>query len=248
MGLPSCFYLSPTHTWCHIYPIEIEVYIPHWRGEAKWHSSCCVHWVQSKVVGVVKGDQPWSAWLITIKTPIKNSPSTWQINCQPTLRVWVWQGSSVNCFGHQRNQINESQKLGIQEKSRHNLHHHIITWQMISIFDFPPEFSWIREANKYNTFLARVISKLLYTTTLLCRFRYYIAIEHNKLNVEREGKGVRGGFFLGIWICVNSIANHNCCILQKVGYATTIKREGRKRGKAFGTEVKLCFMNIIDWY
>ena len=92
----------------------------------------------------------------------------------------------------------------------------------------------------------RVICKL-YTTALLCGFRYYIAVEHNKLNVEREGKGVRGGFFLSVWIRVNSVANCNRCILQKVRYATTIKREGRKRGEALSSEIKLGFMDIIDW-
>ena len=92
----------------------------------------------------------------------------------------------------------------------------------------------------------RVISKL-YTTTLFCGFRYYIAVEHNELNVEREGKGVRGGFFLIVWISVNSVANCNCCILWKVGYAAMIKREGRKGGKALGIEIKLGFTDIIDW-
>ena len=102
------------------------------------------------------------------------------------------------------------------------------------------------EANRHNTFQARVISELLYTTTLLCRFGYYVAVEHNKLNVEREAKGVRGGFFLGVWIRVNSAANCNCCILQKVRYATMIKREGRKGSEALSSEIKLGFMDIID--
>ena len=90
----------------------------------------------------------------------------------------------------------------------------------------------------------RVICKL-YTTALLRGFRYYIAVEHNKLNVEREGKGVRGGFFLSVR--VNSVANCNRCILRKVRYATTIKREGRKRGEALSSEIKLGFTDIIDW-
>ena len=72
-------------------------------------------------------------------------------------------------------------------------------------------------------------------------------MEHNELNVETEGKGVRGGFFLIVWISVNSVANCNCCILRKVGYAATIKREGRKGGEALGIEIKLGFTDIIDW-
>ena len=103
------------------------------------------------------------------------------------------------------------------------------------------------KSNRHNTFQARVIIKLLYTTTLLCGFRYYIAMEHNKLNVEREGKGMRGGFFLSVWIHVISVANCNCCILQRIRYAATIKREGRKRGEALSSEIKLGFMDIIDW-
>ena len=102
------------------------------------------------------------------------------------------------------------------------------------------------EANRHNTFQVRVISELLYTTTLLCGFGYYIAMEHNKLNVEREAKGVRGGFFLGVWIRVNSVANCNCCNLRKVGYAATIMREGRKGSKALCSEIKLGFTDIID--
>jgi hypothetical protein len=73
-------------------------------------------------------------------------------------------------------------------------------------------------------------------------------MKHNKLNVEREGKRVRRSLFLHVWICISSIANCNCCILWKVGYATTIKREGRKRGKALSSEIKLGFTNIINWY
>ena len=103
------------------------------------------------------------------------------------------------------------------------------------------------QASRHNRFQVKIISKLLYTTTLLCGFGYYVAVEHNELNVEREGEGLRRGFFLGVWIHVNSVANCNCCILRKVGYAATIKREGRKGGKALGIEIKLGFMDIIDW-
>ena len=67
------------------------------------------------------------------------------------------------------------------------------------------------------------------------------------MNIEREGKGVRGGFLLSVWIRVNSVANCNCCILRKVGYAATIKKEGRKGGEALSSEIKLGFTDIIDW-
>ena len=73
-------------------------------------------------------------------------------------------------------------------------------------------------------------------------------MEHNKLNIKRKSKGVKGGFFLDIWICVNGVANCNCCILAKVRYAATIKREGRKRGEALSSKIKLGFMNIIYWH
>ena len=102
---------------------------------------------------------------------------------------------------------------------------------------FLPIFVNKTEANRHNTFQVRVISELVYTTTLLCGFGYYIAVEHNQLNVEREAKGVRGGFFLGVWIHVNSVANCNCCILRKVGYAATIR--GREEREAKLSAVKL---------
>ena len=73
-------------------------------------------------------------------------------------------------------------------------------------------------------------------------------MEHDKLNVEREGKGFRRGFFLVVWIHVNSVANCNHCILWKIGYAATIKREGRKGSKALGSEIKLGFTDIVDWH
>jgi len=73
-------------------------------------------------------------------------------------------------------------------------------------------------------------------------------MKHDKLNIEREGEGVRGGFFLVVWICVNSVANCNRCILWKVEYAATIKREGRKGGEALSSEIKLGFTDIIDWH
>jgi hypothetical protein len=73
-------------------------------------------------------------------------------------------------------------------------------------------------------------------------------MKHNKLNVERESEGVNRGFFLDIWIGVNSIANRNCRILWKIGYATAVKRKRGKRGETLSSEIKLGFTDIINWH
>ena len=72
-------------------------------------------------------------------------------------------------------------------------------------------------------------------------------MEHNKLNIERKSKGVGRGFFLSVWIHVDNITDCDCCMLQKVGYATTIKRGKQKGDEALSSEIELDFPNIIDW-
>jgi hypothetical protein len=73
-------------------------------------------------------------------------------------------------------------------------------------------------------------------------------MKHDKLNVERESKGINRGFFLDVWISVNSVPNRNSCILWKIGYSTTIKGNRRKGGEALGSEIKLGFTDIINWH